>query len=730
MPRKHRNRTALLFLLSYMVVMVIPLGVSFGYFYPRIHDILIDSAKERAANSVAQTIGSLDDQLAIIASMPAFIFENQRIILGAVMNNQYKLKKAKEDLEQMLKTNTFISCMYLYIRADDYFIGVNINSFYLHDIEKYRGLYETSFGDWSEDALRERMMSVSTLQVLPTMHVMISGRLYPEMILFLAAVPQGRYALATAMMCVTAENLTGFTDNVQTGGEYFFWNSEGTLLYGTGSNTPEDILTLTDAMTSKKEGSFEVLLSDGVNLTTWASSARYGWHCMLVLPLSVIVGEANALQNITLILATAIIGACFLLIWLAMRINYFPIKRLAKLAPEGEQNDFTAIQHLITKLTDTNDELGERLNMAEPQAREALVAQLFSGNTAEQEKALRRAELFCVDVSGDSFLVVIAEYDTTELAADACEVINASEKENAGLIVAQTDQGSLLTLLLNRSYTAETEEMLSGAKRIAVGRCVNTPYQINVSYSSACAALDVLRNMGGDRRTICYDELPERTFNPRSYPLEVMQSLETAIAHGNIDHFSKLINQIENLISLEGTPPYFTRSVYFNTVNLIISGLSRYLGANNAVIHEMGMRSMLSHYNVPEMLHIMKATAEQLIRLMHENERKNKPVTDALDFIEHNIASSALSLQRTADFVGLSASAFSRAFKDRVGRNFKEYVDAVRILRAKTLLGETDTPIEQISCSVGYDTITSFYRMFKKYTGIAPGEFRQFNRKT
>jgi AraC-like DNA-binding protein len=78
-----------------------------------------------------------------------------------------------------------------------------------------------------------------------------------------------------------------------------------------------------------------------------------------------------------------------------------------------------------------------------------------------------------------------------------------------------------------------------------------------------------------------------------------------------------------------------------------------------------------------------------------------------------------------ADHIGMSSSAFSRSFKEKVGKNFKEYVDAVRTLHAKKLLAETDITIEQIAASVGYDTITSFYRMFKNCTGITPGEYRQ-----
>jgi AraC-like DNA-binding protein len=155
----------------------------------------------------------------------------------------------------------------------------------------------------------------------------------------------------------------------------------------------------------------------------------------------------------------------------------------------------------------------------------------------------------------------------------------------------------------------------------------------------------------------------------------------------------------------------------------------RYLGEGNDTVRQIGMRTMLSHYTIPEMVNILHVTSSQLETIIAENVQKFSPMAQVLTFIDANIASPALSLQMAADHIGMSASAFSRSFKEKVGKNFKEYVDALRILHAKKLLAETEKPIEQIAASVGYDTITSFYRMFKHCTGVAPGEYRQASQK-
>lgn len=724
-----RNRTALLFLLSYLLVMAVPFAISTFYFYPRLRSTLTDNAMERASISVRQTAAKVDEQLANVMLMPQFIFESKRIILRNVMSDPISLKEAQDDLAQMILTNTFIDHLLLYIRDSDYFIGANANSFYIDDISRFPGLYQTSFSDWSPDELHEIMETISTQRILPVTTAVVGGKQYDKMLLSLAPVPNSRFAKATLLMCIPAANLNALIDMTQSAdATYLFWDAEGTLLYSTDAVGMDDCAAIASRVFTVPSGCEEAALQNGSNLLTWSSSALYGWRYAQVMPMSGILGETGALQHSATVIMVSVLLACIGLIALAMRMNYLPIKRLALMA-QGDQtdrtgDDFSVIQRLVQRLTNENDELGERLNWAEPQAREALISQLFSGSADEQSDALSRAELFGIELNAPCYRVALAEYPDAAAAENACARLCADSFD--GLIVAQTDTRQRVAVLIGAEQAEGLlDARLSDAQHIAYGMCVEEASQISLSYGSACAALDILHTSGMAQRVLNYDQLPERSFNPRSYPLEVMQSLETAIAHGNAERFDTLMAQLESLIALEDAPPYFTRSVYFNVINLLISGLARHLGEDNELVREIGMHSMLNHYSAPEMVHILQLTANQLAQRMREGEHKNAPVTEALRYIEENASSPTLCLQEVADCVGMSASTFSRSFKEKVGRNFKEFVDATRILRAKKLLSGTDTPIEQIASSVGYDTLTSFYRMFKKCVGVAPGEYRQ-----
>ncbi len=739
----HKNRTAILFVISYLAVMIVPLSVSMGFYYPRMRTMLIDKATEQALSSMAQVKNDMDTQLFSVLSMPAYIFENKRIILRNLMNNPLARLQAKEDMEQMIIANTFISHLFLYLRDIDYFIVPRAGTFYFNDLQLYPGPYQNAFGDWSIDELYNILENTNSLLIQPVSSMMIAGAKYDKMLLFVMPFPSGSHASASLMIAVPASRLNTMVNTAaREEGNFLFFGKDNSLLHSTSPLSKEDQKALQQMLAVRTEttGTHQATLSGGESIFAWAFSQRYGWRYVQSIPMKVIIGEALALQRNTMLVMSAVIAFCFLLILLAMRLNYIPIKRLASLAAKASpqagtgKNDFDSIRQMITALRNENDRLGKQLDMAEPQMKEYLITKILSGNAREARQALNQAESMNLGLNGSLFCVAIAVYENAALAGEACQKLRAaSQTKEGGLVVVQLDTPEQLVCILSDLTDSVPKEgvlsRITGYSYLVTGQRVSSPTEISLSYNTAYAALDYVRLKGIKGQFMQYEDLPERVFNPRSYPLEVMQALETAIAHANCEKVQELIAQIEAMLTVDGAPPYYTRSVYFNAINLLISGLMRYLGENNETVLEIGMRSMRSHYTISEMANILDATSVQLTKIMKENVQKYSPMTEVLSYIDASISSPALSLQMVADHIGMSVSAFSRSFKEKVGKNFKEYVDAVRILQAKKLLAETDLPIEQIATSVGYDTITSFYRMFKKCTGAAPGEYRQANQR-
>ncbi|EPD81168.1 hypothetical protein HMPREF1207_04925 [Paenibacillus sp. HGH0039] len=105
-------------------------------------------------------------------------------------------------------------------------------------------------------------------------------------------------------------------------------------------------------------------------------------------------------------------------------------------------------------------------------------------------------------------------------------------------------------------------------------------------------------------------------------------------------------------------------------------------------------------------------------------EERDSVIEFVMNELENKFADD-ISLDLLADKLNLSAAYLSVYIKEKTGVNFSEQLNAIRIRRAKELLGGTGLSVQEISVRIGYRNVTSFNRMFKKMTGLPPGEYRK-----
>lgn len=84
-----------------------------------------------------------------------------------------------------------------------------------------------------------------------------------------------------------------------------------------------------------------------------------------------------------------------------------------------------------------------------------------------------------------------------------------------------------------------------------------------------------------------------------------------------------------------------------------------------------------------------------------------------------------INLKDTAAKFNLSPYYFSRTFKKVFGCNFSEYLNLVRIDEAKKLLKDNSLSVKEICYMVGYSDPNYFSKVFKKYEGVTPTEYRE-----
>jgi len=98
-------------------------------------------------------------------------------------------------------------------------------------------------------------------------------------------------------------------------------------------------------------------------------------------------------------------------------------------------------------------------------------------------------------------------------------------------------------------------------------------------------------------------------------------------------------------------------------------------------------------------------------------------VNKVIEYINSHI-NEEISCESMAGFVSMNSNYFSRLFKNEVGISFSDYLVNRRMEVATELLSNSGLSIEEIVEAVGIESISYFYRVYKKITGKTPGDIR------
>ncbi|MNW05621.1 HTH-type transcriptional regulator YesS [compost metagenome] len=67
---------------------------------------------------------------------------------------------------------------------------------------------------------------------------------------------------------------------------------------------------------------------------------------------------------------------------------------------------------------------------------------------------------------------------------------------------------------------------------------------------------------------------------------------------------------------------------------------------------------------------------------------------------------------------------------EQTGKSMIDFVNQLRIDKAKELLMDTELTIKQIAAEVGYFNVQSFNRFFRKYEGMPPSSYKSVKSKS
>ena len=111
------------------------------------------------------------------------------------------------------------------------------------------------------------------------------------------------------------------------------------------------------------------------------------------------------------------------------------------------------------------------------------------------------------------------------------------------------------------------------------------------------------------------------------------------------------------------------------------------------------------------------------MRGLRRAKRLSVPVRKAIKMISENTGK-RLTAQQIADNAGYDRSHLHRLFKAEIGMGIHEYISAVRINAAKSMLKDGEHTIADIATLLGFSSQSHFCRAFSKAVGVTPKEYK------
>ena len=223
-------------------------------------------------------------------------------------------------------------------------------------------------------------------------------------------------------------------------------------------------------------------------------------------------------------------------------------------------------------------------------------------------------------------------------------------------------------------------------------------------------------------------DMPVSCVYEETYPVEVEKQIFDAVEKGDVKrvkHFSEAF-----IRWLESCSPQLNNTVRLKVIEFI-------LWAEHLAYMQGGMVYRLDdrrgYLDTLLSLQSYKALGRWFVRKMEEaavhiamkhREKTGNVVETAKEYIRAHFTGD-LSLEHLAREIDISPYYLSKLFKEIEGVNYIDYVTSLRIEYAKTVLNESGKSIKEICCDVGYSDPNYFSRIFKKWTGVTPTEYRE-----
>lgn len=718
------NRSILFNYFRTYTVLLLILCLATGFIYGIINRSLREEIIKANNVLLLNTINSIEKEFAVLDELVSLINSNPRIVKYANFQDShlspsvnYNAYEVLKDLATYVNGNNFIEDIYIFFNNESVITSTYKaeNKFYFKHIDNKRTFIHNYLNKYNYKNITFTGKDEDDVNIYYINSLPIGNKSNPK---------------ANVIIKINSNVIKSFVKNNQ-----FTEKTEITVF------NDEQIPII-------KHNTKSELYDDNNIVRASVISSVLNWKMVATIPRTEF--EANLMSIRSTIIAVLIIAlliGTIIAVYFSYR-NCRPIVNLIKILNREEINSandkiFKNIENNIIRTINENKALKEKIDKQARLVTNSVVEKLLKQELDDEKEINEIIEVSNIEVKYSKFIVCsIKLYISENYKINYSIIINKLkeliEREQKGYVFYINEANiSMLIEVINEQNFNPIEfgrkiiQMLNiynVHSTIGIGSYCNSIREINKSYKEALLALNVLSRDKGD--VILYDAIKNLndTKTKYYYPIKVEQEIINSVKSGDMKKVEKILEKIydENFkeIQLSG---HISRILIYNIVSTVIKimvelelDLSKFEDAK-------ALHHLFEAEKVNDVYNSLISTYSVICDFVNQNKKsKNRYLFEKIEnYLEKEYCNSEISLDFVARKFNLSASYLSRFFKEQSGVNFNDYLQKLRIEKAKEIFTHNENILVQdVAFKVGYNNSGALIRAFNKYEGITPGEYK------
>jgi len=279
-----------------------------------------------------------------------------------------------------------------------------------------------------------------------------------------------------------------------------------------------------------------------------------------------------------------------------------------------------------------------------------------------------------------------------------------------------------MTAILNRML----KQYFSVNITVSISKPHNGFNNLNATYQECCEGQEHSFQYQSGKAIFYKDVLNyQKHFNEglnlRPFTADLIEVLDIM----DYQEIEKIFNDLIRKVSTSNLSRSQAYDLCFEIIYIIKDKLNNELSTEILAEDKDFYKCIETLNNIKEVLDWLQYIKDRIYLVInnHVDDEKSFIITKAKKYIKDHF-SEEFNLTDLADELNISAGYLSTLFKEIVGIGFSEYITKLKIDKAKDLLSNSNIKIYKISEMIGYNNPYYFSRVFKKYIGKSPSEYR------